>query len=320
MLAATFTLPYVVAVAIASGQAAPVEPKHTGQGSAALLVPWLFQGRREYRAQSRMPGPTDIETDAERPTYDIWTPWPSHQVEYIFWRGTLDYGSHLERAESSDLLSTETKKMGDSWSALGLRTNDIRLSHSHEMEILWAKLNAKTVVIDPNAAATVPVRRSGWQTEESVRLPLVGSLFVVGQVGANSGSIEWQQYKLIGKTGLGWKLPSWLGGEVQLRGGRSVANYDSDTDAMFPEQMKRFFEFNTRWPLADWLNVEYTGQTSSTMLPASHETLTHEFRLAFPLSNSGEFHIGAKYRAEDASTPSLWYERTKLLIGLELKR
>ena len=188
------------------------------------------------------------------------------------------------------------------------------------MDLFWAKINSKTAVIDPNAMSNVPLRRSGWQTEESLRLPVFGSLFVVGQVGANSGSVEWQQFKFIGKTGLGWKLPSWLGGEIQLRGGRSVANYDPDSETMMPEQMKKFVEFNTRWPIAEWLNVEYTGQASSTQTLTVHDVLTHEIRFAVPLWHSGEFRVGARYRGEDPASQTFWYERTKLLIGLELKR
>jgi hypothetical protein len=115
------------------------------------------------------------------------------------------------------------------------------------------------------------------------------------------------------------KLPSWLGGEIQLRGGRSLANYDPDSETMMPEQMKKFVELNTRWPVADWLNFEYTGQASSTQSLTVHDVLTHEVRLAVPLFKSGEFRVGARYKAEDPTSQTLWYERMKLLIGLELR-
>src|SRR5437870_1862483 len=129
------------------------------------------------------------------------------------------------------------------WAGHGFREEDIRRSLGRQFNLeWWGKLNSKIVLIDPNANPYTPIRRSGWQTDESLKLPLAGSLFVVGQLRANSGSIEYQQYELVGRTGLGVRLPEWLGGEIQVRGGRSKANYDPDDESMFPGKVTTFLE------------------------------------------------------------------------------
>ncbi len=208
----------------------------------------------------------------------------------------------------------------DSWAALGFRANDIRLTHSRDLDLVLAKVNAKMVITDANALPQVPLRRSGWQAEDSLRLPLSGPLFVVGQVGANSASVEWQQYKFVGKTGLAWKLPAWLGGEVQVRTGRSVTNYDSDNEILVPEQLRRFTELSARVPVADWLNLEYTGEAIGAVTVNARETRKHELRLAMPLANAGQFHVGAKFRSEDLLAQNGWYERMKWFMGITWRR
>ncbi|MFL5340448.1 MAG: hypothetical protein ACJ8F7_09875 [Gemmataceae bacterium] len=212
----------------------------------------------------------------------------------------------------------------EDWGALGFSSNGPRRSLGRQVDIEGLKLNSKVVLADPDWHVNTPIRRTGWKTEESVKLPFLGPLFVVGQVGANSGSVEQQQFQLVGKTGVGMKLPSWLGGEIQFRTGRSKTNYDTDTDTLLSaEQVKTFVEVATRWPLAGWLNLEYTGQARPPALsPIEHDTLKVEqdVRLAMPFSNSGQFHIGARYKWEDTTMPTPWMDRMKWYFGLEFKR
>jgi hypothetical protein len=206
------------------------------------------------------------------------------------------------------------------WLTNGFREEDIRRSLGRQFDLDWAKLNSKVVLIDPNANPYVPIRRSGWKTDESLKLPLAGSLFVVGQLQANSGSIEYQQYEFIGRTGVGMRLPEWLGGEIQVRSGRSKANYDTDTESMFPGKVTTFFELATKWPVLGRLNLEYTGKAIPAPTSADHDVWKQELKLALPFSDSGQFHVGARYRWEDAATQSPWHERMNVFIGLQMKR
>ena len=212
----------------------------------------------------------------------------------------------------------------ENWGSLGFRNEGPRQSLGRQVDIEGLKVNSKVALADPDWHVNMPIRRSGWKTEESLKVPFLGPLYVVGQVSADSGSVEQQQYNLVSKTGLGMKLPDWLGGEIQVRTGRSKTNYDSDTDTLLStDQVKTFVEVSTRWPLAAWLNLEYTGQALPPALsPVERDTLkvNQDVRLAFPLSNSGQFQIGAKYRWEDTTSQTPWFERMKIYFGLEFKR
>src|SRR5579859_3659607 len=201
---------------------------------------------------------------------------------------------------------TANASASNTWAALGFRDDDIRRKMGRQFDLELAMLNSKIILVDRNANPYVPLRRSGWQTEESVKMPLAGSVFVIGQLQANSGSVEWQQYEFVGRTGLGMRLPPWLGGEIQLRGGRSMANYDPDAESMFPGRTKTFFELATKWPIFGRINLEYTGKAIPPQSAAEREVLRQELKLAIPLSDSGQFHVGARYRSEDATMPSPW--------------
>ncbi len=75
--------------------------------------------------------------------------------------------------------------------------------------------------------------------------------------------------------------------------------------------------------MASWLNLEYTGQALPPALSAiEHDNLkfNQDLRFAVPLSNSGQFHIGAKYNWAEAAAQSPWFERMKMYVGLEFKR
>jgi hypothetical protein len=204
----------------------------------------------------------------------------------------------------------------ETWSGMGFRDDGMKLRAGREHDLDFAKLNSKTSLI-PESTANLPIRRNGWQTEDSLKLPLTESLFLLGQVGANAQSFEWQQYKLSQAIGFGFRLP--VGGEVQLRSGKSVMNYDPDDFSLIPEKTKSFVELTTKWRLPWSLNLQYSGEASRAQT-STRDILNQDLRLAVPLSNSGQVHVGAKYRWEETTVQTPWIERTKLYFGLEWKR
>ena len=76
--------------------------------------------------------------------------------------------------------------------------------------------------------------------------------------------------------------------------------------------------FTLRWKLPGDLKLEYTCESIAQTL--ERDQLKQDLRLAFPLSTSTQFHIGAKYHSPDSGTPTTWQERMKLYWGLEWKR
>src|SRR5262249_10166345 len=137
---------------------------------------------------------------------------------------------------------------------LGFRNDGQKLSMGRDVSLDIANVNSKIALI--GADNNIPLRRTGWQSEESLKLPFNRTFFVVGKVGADSGSFEQQQYKLSGSTGLGVRLP--FGGEFQMRRVRSMTNYDSDDLALVPEHFKDSLELTTKWTLPGDLKLEYT--------------------------------------------------------------
>jgi len=201
-----------------------------------------------------------------------------------------------------------------SMATLGFRDEGAKHTLGRNRDMEWAKLKSRVALFGPTC--NLPLLRSGWETEESLKFQLNRSFFVVGRVGANSESVVWQQYKFVGVTGVGMKLP--IGGEIQFRGGRSLTNYDPDDLVLIPEQTKTFLEFSTRWALPGHLNLEYTGEAIPAQASFSRDIVKQDLKLARPLSKSGEIHFGAKVRWEGETTP--WVDRMKIYFGLHLKR
>jgi hypothetical protein len=203
-----------------------------------------------------------------------------------------------------------------SWTSLGFRNDGGKLSVGHDLSLDFASVNSKVSLIGPDNS--VPVRRTGWQSEDSLKLPFNRTFFIVSKVGADSGSLEEQQYKLTGSTGLGVRLP--FGGELQVRRGHSLTNYDSDALSLIPEHSKDFVELTTKWTLPGDFKLEYTQESVSPQTPLDRSKTTRDLRIAYPLPKDGQIHIGAKYESTDTTLPQPWVDRMKIYMGLILKR
>jgi hypothetical protein len=201
-------------------------------------------------------------------------------------------------------------------SALGFRDEGSKLSLGQQHDLDLARLDSKLELMA--TPANIPWRRNGWKSEESLKLPLTGGVFVIGQLGADSADLEQQQYKLVGRTGVGATLPS--GGEIQLRHIRSMTNYDPDDFNLIREQARSSFEISLRWKLPGDLSLQYTDETISAQQAMERDTRKQDLRLAFPLSGSGQFHIGARYHSPDSAVPTTWVERMQLYLGVQWKR
>jgi hypothetical protein len=187
----------------------------------------------------------------------------------------------------------------------------------------WGSVTSKVTLRDRDRLLD-PSLRNTWETDESLRMPVAGPLFLFGQLGASSPSVEQQQLKWLGKTGVGVKIKPWLMQEVQVRGGPAV-RYD-DTGSLSrgqsPERSELFLEAATKVPLpvVGPLNVEYTSYAVPAATSADRNQINQDVKLAMPLSSGGQFHVGAKYKWENASASTPWLDRMQVYMGLELKR
>jgi hypothetical protein len=187
----------------------------------------------------------------------------------------------------------------------------------------WGALSSKVALRERDHLLD-PSCRSTWETDESLRLPVAGALFLFGQLGASRPDAEQRPLKWLGKTGVGVKLKPWLLQEVQLRGGPAVRYDDTYTlsPGQSPERSELFLEAVTRLPLpvVGPLNVEYTSYAVPAATPTDRGQVNQDFKVALPLSSGGQFHVGAKYRWEGATSPTPWVDRMELYMGLQLKR
>jgi hypothetical protein len=159
-----------------------------------------------------------------------------------------------------------------------------------------------------------------WQTEEAFRLSLGRSLYLFGQVGAGCESVATQEQNVVGRTGVAWNLPAWLGGDIQLRSG-PVRTY---TDPLRLERMRERSEFlvevQGRWPLLGLLNLEYSGTAIPALTPAEHDRLRQDLRFTLPLGRVGRIHLGAKHNWENLMVPKPLMDGTEVYLGLSVKQ
>jgi hypothetical protein len=187
----------------------------------------------------------------------------------------------------------------------------------------WGALNSKITLRD-RADPLDPSRRGTWETDETLKMPVAGPLFLFGQFGASSPAVEEQQHKWLGRTGVGVRLKPWPLEEVQVRGGPAV-RYDDTAKlkaGQSPERSELFLEAVTKVPLpvVGPLNVEYTGFAVPAATAADRGQINQDVKFAMPFRGGNEFHVGAKYRWEDAPSPTPWVDRMQLYMGLQLKR
>ena len=186
----------------------------------------------------------------------------------------------------------------------------------------WGALSSEIALKDGDTRLD-PARPRTWETDETLKLPVTGPLFLFGQLGASSPAVERQQLKWLGRTGVGVKLKPWLLEEVQVRGGPAVRYDDTNlSQGQSAERSELFFEAATKVPLPviGPLNVEYTGFAVPPATAADRGFVNQDVRFAKPLRGGSEVHVGAKYRWEDTPSATPWVDRMQLYMGVQLKR
>jgi hypothetical protein len=217
-------------------------------------------------------------------------------------------------------LFDRANKSADALAAPALRPDGPHQVATGNLAADWANLSGKVklrerdVNLDPSA-------RNTWETDETVKLPVGGSVFVFNQVTGSTPAVEQQQYKWLGKTGVGVKLKPWLFQEVQLRTGPAVRYDDTGTlsKGQSPERSELFLEAVTKVPLpvVGPVNVEYSSFAVPAATSADRNQINQDFKVALPIGG-GQFHVGAKYKWEAASaTP--WMDRMQLYLGVQNK-
>lgn len=189
-------------------------------------------------------------------------------------------------------------------------------------DIEWADLSSRIKLRERDLQLDPGVRHA-WESDETMKVPVAGSMFVFGQLGASSSDAEQRQITWVTKTGVGFKVKPWLLQEVQVRGGPAVRHDESIATATNPatERSELFLEAVTKLPLpvVGALNVEYTSYTIPAANPADRNLVNQDVRLAKPFSSGGEVHFGAKYRWDTNPSATPWMDRMGVYLGVQNK-
>jgi hypothetical protein len=314
--------------AIADGQT----PAPDSTGTAAEREPngdlnpyrhWWLPGDVSWggrmRAPSQSPARTSIE-EAERlletPRFDAGTA-RSLGVE------SLPSGDQVSRAWSDGaplLLHDWSGKSGDPWAAPNLRQDGLQRVAGVNGATDFGDLSAKVKLRERDAQLD-PSVRNAWETDQTVKVPVAGSVFVFNQVSGSTPDVDQHQYKVLGKTGVGLKVKPWLLQEVQFRTGPAVRYDDTTTlsKGQSPERSELFVEAVTKVPVpvVGPVNVEYSSYAVPAATPSDHNQINQDVKFALPFSG-GQFHVGAKYKWESA-TATPWMDRMQVYLGVQNK-
>jgi hypothetical protein len=217
-------------------------------------------------------------------------------------------------------LREPTRQTNDPWATSNLRPDGAQRVASANTATDFLDLSAK-VKLRERDAFLEPSAHNTWETDQTMKVPVAGSLFVFNQVTGSTPDVDQQQYKWLGKTGVGLKIKPWLFQEVQLRTGPAVRFDDTGTlsKGQSPEHSELFVEAVTKLPVPVLgpLNLEYSTYAVPAATPSDRNQINQDFKVALPIAG-GQFHVGAKYKWEAAnSTP--WMDRMQLYMGVQNK-
>ena len=226
---------------------------------------------------------------------------------------------NLADSATSHLLDN-TRQSLDPWASPNLRPDGLQRVASASTATDVLDLSAKVKLRERDGDLD-PATRNTWETDQTLKVPVAGSLFFFNQVTGSTPAVEQQQYKWLGKTGVGLKIKPWLFQEVQVRTGPAVRYDDTTTltKGQSPERSELFVEAVTKVPVpvVGPVNLEYTTYAVPAATSADRNQINQDFKVALPFAG-GQFHVGAKYKWEAASTTP-WMDRMQLYLGVQNK-
>lgn len=143
--------------------------------------------------------------------------------------------------------------------------------------------------------------------DQAFRIPLAGAVFLFGQA-ERDGLAPAQGSRLIGQTGVTWKLPVQAGLELLLSCGPEVTYTDvlrsdrAPDHSLLPFQTRLLrVDLQCRWHLLEQVGLECQGSVCPALNPGEQDAFYQDLHLAFPLTRRGQFLLGAKRYWEKAA-------------------
>ncbi len=184
----------------------------------------------------------------------------------------------------------------------------------------WGMLSSEVVFRAPEPSKDAPFERGEWSTEDTLHIPVTGPLFLFGQTVLVGDYAADQEMKVVGRTGVLWKVPVGVGPPLEVRGGPAVKYKDALRAEGGLEQAEVFLEVQAKMPVLGSIGLEYLGEALPGMTPAERPRLTHDLGLAIPVSG-GKVKLGAKQRWDSLQQEAgPWGGATQLYVGIEIGR
>jgi hypothetical protein len=187
--------------------------------------------------------------------------------------------------------------------------------HKASREGNWGSVSSQVTVQDDRAQRDNPLPPSPWQTNESLRVNVLGPVYAFGEAGAGAATPPCTTVLGQSRGGLGCKVPPVLGTELQVRGGQSLSFSDRGA-----QPGAWFVELQASCPLPLDLGLEYQGTAIPALTTETHDRISQDLRLAKRLGKRGSVHIGAHHNWERSATLRGGLEGLQFYVGFELKR
>jgi hypothetical protein len=169
-------------------------------------------------------------------------------------------------------------------------------------------------------AATLPE----LPANKSLRMPLASSIFLFGQVQKDQ---DWMPLpatgRMIGDTGVAWKLPSLAGAELLFRCGPEMT-YERvlrspDRSALPLRSQWLRLDLQARWSLLGPVGLECQGTAIPALADYERDRIIQDIRAVVPVGKSGQLQFGAKRIWENNAADSKpWSEETQIYGGFRL--
>jgi hypothetical protein len=216
------------------------------------------------------------------------------------------------------LLAPETTPSHDIWEDLSAGDLTGR-SVQKKAEVPWVSWNSQLAYRDVPADPNNPRPEQNWHSDESLRLSVTHSLYVFSQMGAGCDCMTTQETRLTTRTGVEYKLPTWLRGELLVRGGPAVTWDDTLRREHTQEHSEVLLEVQGKWPIWNQLKLEYNSSAAPALHPAEHDHLNQDLLVAFPVG-SGQLRVGAKHNWDNLAENKPSLVSTQLYLGFSLTR
>jgi hypothetical protein len=181
-----------------------------------------------------------------------------------------------------------------------------------------------TAPTDPALPPATSAAESDLPASKSLRVPLVDSIFLFGQVQKDQ---DWMPLpttgRMIGDTGFGCKLPSLAGAELLFRCGPEMT-YDRalrspDRSATLVRSQWLRLDLQARWSLLGPVGLECQGTAIPALADYERDRIIQDIRAVVPVGKSGQFQLGAKRIWENNPADSKpWSEETQFYTGFKL--